>query len=154
MCGNTEACAKKLTKIIANNIDNGGLVSELMWVLQIIITKRWMYELPHKLLNNLRLETLGNLKNSRKSLKNLELIQVSSQSAKSQISTVELKKCEKSAIKHPKETAILLDFVNLSTKICPWFYTFLDTLSFFFGHTFHFLWTHSLWTHFPLLVFM
>ena len=37
-----------------------------------------------------------------------------------QILTIVLENCENSAVKHFKETPILLNFVDLSTKFCPW----------------------------------
>ena len=84
---------------------------------QIIITTKKVYELPHKLPNNLRLRILGNQENSRKSLKCLDLM-VSTQSFNQKPNFL-VKSCKKSAVKHCTEKPISLNFVNLSAAFCP-----------------------------------
>ena len=81
--------------------------------------RKWMYELPHELPNDLRYGNLRNSEISGKSVKCLDLM-VSTQPATQEANFgICAKNHKKSAIKHSIEKPILLNFVNLFTIFCP-----------------------------------
>ena len=82
---------------------------------QVIITRKWMCELPHELLNGLRLRILGYKEISRKSLKCLDLM-VSTQMTTQKPN---FDKSRKISSKHSIEQPILPNFVKFSTTFCP-----------------------------------
>ena len=81
-----------------------------------------MYEVSHDLLNNLRLRILGNYEISRTFLKCLDSV-AGTQTATPKIDFyIYAKNREKSAVKYSTEKKhVLLNFVNLSTIVCPRF---------------------------------
>ena len=79
-----------------------------------------MFEFPHKLPHELRIKILGSKKILRKSMKYLNLM-VSTQSAaqKTNFDICARKSRKKTAVKHSIEKHISVNFVNLSTNLCP-----------------------------------
>ena len=74
--------------------------------------------LPHELSNNLGLRILGNQEITRKSLKWFDLMTIIQPTTQKPNFDVFGKISQKSAVKHPIEKSILLNFVNLSTTLC------------------------------------
>ena len=75
-----------------------------------------MCELPHELLNDIRLRILGKNKIFRKSLKNVELM---ASPQPTQILTVKSEYFKKSDVLRFKEAPVSSNFANLPKIFCP-----------------------------------